>query len=157
MTEAGQQRDLVGLELHPGAAPGPQPAAGQGAANVVGGHLHMGGDEVKQVSRPDYEQFMGRLGELVAAHGKKLVVWQEAAGSPLPEGTQVQYWTHEFNQDISSWNTSAVTDMGRMFFVASAFNQDLSSWNVANVTSCNQFALGAEVWVLPKPALTCSQ
>lgn len=69
------------------------------ARTTHGEYVHVGGDEVKQVSRPDYEQFMGRLGELVAAHGKKLVVWQEAAGSPLPQGTQVQYWTHEFNQD----------------------------------------------------------
>lgn len=69
------------------------------ARTTHGEYLHVGGDEVKQVSRPEYEQFMGRLGELVAAHGKKLVVWQEAAGSPLPQGTQVQYWTHEFNQD----------------------------------------------------------
>ncbi len=39
-----------------------------------------------------------------------------------------------FNKDISSWNTTLVTDMYGMFSI-SAFNQDISSWNTANVTT----------------------
>merc|ERR1719335_1088303 len=53
-----------------------------------------------------------------------------------------------FNQDLSRWDTAAVTDMwgmfsgnagavtdmGAMFSSASAFNHDLSSWNTAAVT-----------------------
>ena len=35
-----------------------------------------------------------------------------------------------FNQDISSWNTAAVTDMRDMFVDATAFNQNLSGWCV---------------------------
>lgn len=62
-----------------------------------------------------------------------------------------------FNQDISGWDTSAVTDMYQMFRGASAFNQDLSTWNVTKVTECERFSVGASGWMLPKPALTCSQ
>ena len=40
-----------------------------------------------------------------------------------------------FNQDISSWDVSNVTDMSVMFFGASSFNQDISSWDVSNVTT----------------------
>jgi surface protein len=40
-----------------------------------------------------------------------------------------------FDQSLSSWNTSSVTDMSYMFADASAFNQSLSSWNVSLVTS----------------------
>jgi surface protein len=40
-----------------------------------------------------------------------------------------------FNQDISDWDTSSVTNMNGMFEGASAFNQSLSSWNVSLVTS----------------------
>jgi surface protein len=41
----------------------------------------------------------------------------------------------KFNQDISSWDTSKVTDMKSMFYNASVFNQDISGWNTSNVTN----------------------
>ena len=40
-----------------------------------------------------------------------------------------------FNQDISSWDVSSVTDMEYMFIDAAAFNQDIGSWDVSNVTN----------------------
>ena len=39
-----------------------------------------------------------------------------------------------FNQDISNWDVSSVTDMSYMFCGAKAFNQDISSWDVSSVT-----------------------
>ena len=35
-----------------------------------------------------------------------------------------------FNQDISSWDVSNVTDMAEMFADNQFIRQDLSSWNV---------------------------
>lgn len=40
-----------------------------------------------------------------------------------------------FNQDISSWDTSNVTEMVSMFNSASAFNQDISFWDVSSVNT----------------------
>ena len=40
-----------------------------------------------------------------------------------------------FNQDISSWDVSNVTNMGSMFYFNTAFNQDISSWDVSSVTN----------------------
>ena len=43
---------------------------------------------------------------------------------------------HEhFNQDLSSWDVSNVTNMYGMFENATSFNQDLSAWDVSNVTN----------------------
>ena len=39
-----------------------------------------------------------------------------------------------FNQDLSGWNVSKVTNMSVMFFNAQAFNQNLSRWDVSKVT-----------------------
>ena len=41
----------------------------------------------------------------------------------------------DFNEDISSWDTSSVQNMNNMFTYATAFNGDLSNWNVSSVTS----------------------
>jgi surface protein len=45
--------------------------------------------------------------------------------------------TFAFNQKIGNWNTSKVTDMGQMFFVARAFNQNIGSWDTSKVTNMN--------------------
>ena len=44
--------------------------------------------------------------------------------------------TRDFNQDISTWDVSNVTDM-RGMFNTSSFNQDIGTWNVSNVTDMN--------------------
>ena len=51
-----------------------------------------------------------------------------------------------FNQDISSWDVSKVTDMNHMFNGASSFNQDLSSWDVNNVTDMAYMFSGASAF-----------
>ncbi len=43
----------------------------------------------------------------------------------------------KFNQDISNWDTSNVTNMSHMFSSAESFNQDISNWSVSNVNTMN--------------------
>ena len=40
-----------------------------------------------------------------------------------------------FNGDISSWDTSSVTEMGLLFYDASAFNQPIGNWDTSSVTN----------------------
>ena len=49
----------------------------------------------------------------------------------------------EFDDDISRWDTSAVTDMSQMFEGAVAFNQDIGSWDTSSVTDMSQMFEGA--------------
>ncbi|MEM6297146.1 MAG: BspA family leucine-rich repeat surface protein, partial [Bacteroidota bacterium] len=53
------------------------------------------------------------------------------------------------NQDISTWNTSAVTNMSAMFLYARAFNQDISSWNTSAVTTMSFMFFGASAFNQP--------
>ena len=61
--------------------------------------------------------------------------------STLPSGiNNLSYMfqgASQFNQDISTWNTSNLTDTNYMFYLAIKFNHNLSNWDVGNITSAN--------------------
>ena len=44
-----------------------------------------------------------------------------------------------FNQDLSEWDVSGVTDMNSMFDYAGSFNQDISHWDVSSVTDMREY------------------
>lgn len=45
------------------------------------------------------------------------------------------FYRSSFNNDISGWDTSSITNMSHMFQGASAFNQPIENWDVSNVTN----------------------
>lgn len=53
-----------------------------------------------------------------------------------------------FNQDISHWDVSKVTNMQNMFR-GTAFNQPLNSWNVGNVTNMSEMFMDAKSFNQP--------
>ena len=55
---------------------------------------------------------------------------------------------------MPNWDVSSVTDMEGMFMRAGAFNQDLSDWSVSNVTDCEYFNYETPQWTLPQPNFT---
>ena len=50
-----------------------------------------------------------------------------------------------FNENISAWDVSSVTDMQQMFYYASAFNQPLNNWDVSSVTFVGYIFEGAVI------------
>ena len=48
-----------------------------------------------------------------------------------------------FDQDISEWVTSRVTNMEGLFWDASAFNQPIGAWDVSSVTNMKGMFYGA--------------
>ncbi|NNF57428.1 MAG: family 20 glycosylhydrolase [Rhodothermaceae bacterium] len=62
------------------------------AARTPGAWFHIGGDEVQTLSHEQYATFVQRAEALVAAHGKRLVGWDEIAGVPLQPGATLQLW-----------------------------------------------------------------
>jgi len=51
-----------------------------------------------------------------------------------------------FNGDLSGFNTSAVTDMSRMFYGAAAFNGDLSGFDTSAVIDKMDMFSGATAY-----------
>ena len=45
------------------------------------------------------------------------------------------YRAISFNQDLSLWDVSKVSDMNGMFFIVSVFDKELSEWNICGVTN----------------------
>ncbi len=64
---------------------------------------------------------------------------QDISSWDVSNVTEMDYFFYgtSFNQDISSWDVSSVTNMTSMFTRASSFNQDIGSWDVSSVSEMN--------------------
>ncbi|MDP3644241.1 MAG: beta-N-acetylhexosaminidase [Bacteroidota bacterium] len=62
------------------------------AVLTPGEYLHIGGDESHATKIEDYIPFMNRVQDMVIAHGKKVLAWDEIALATLKPNTVVQYW-----------------------------------------------------------------
>lgn len=62
-----------------------------------GPYLHIGGDESHVTRLADYIPFINRVQDIVAAHGKQVIGWDEIALATLKPNTIVQYWARADN------------------------------------------------------------
>jgi hexosaminidase len=65
---------------------------GELASLTPGPYLHIGGDEVKTLSEEQYAGFVERVQQIVRAHGKRAIGWQEIIKAKLLPTTAAQYW-----------------------------------------------------------------
>ena len=70
---------------------------GELAALTPGEYLHIGGDESHATKIEDYIPFINRVQDIVIAHGKKVLGWDEIALSTLKPNTIAQYWAKAEN------------------------------------------------------------
>ena len=59
-----------------------------------GPYFHLGGDESHATLKEDFISFVNRSQQIVLAHGKKPIGWEEIAQTTLQPGTTVQYWSN---------------------------------------------------------------
>ncbi|MDA3821751.1 MAG: beta-N-acetylhexosaminidase [Bacteroidales bacterium] len=78
-----------------------------------GPYFHIGGDESHVTKLPDYIYFVDRVKEIVKAHGKTLVGWDEISHGALSEGDVAQYWS-------SSENALRATTKGAKLIISPA-------------------------------------
>ena len=69
-----------------------------------------------------------------AAFNQDISSWDVSNVTDMHGMFAIDDFQSSFNQDISNWDVSNVTDMGGMFMEGD-FNQDISSWDVSNVTN----------------------
>ena len=81
----------------------------------------------------------------VAEDWSKTVLLSDSGSGAVTDLSRLMY-NIMFNQDISHWDTSKVTDMSDMFSGASVFNQNISNWNTSNVTSMRGMFARASVF-----------
>jgi hexosaminidase len=62
------------------------------AAMTPGPYIHLGGDEVEELTAEQYAAFVGRMQETVTRHGKTMIGWDEIGRAPLRRGTIAQMW-----------------------------------------------------------------
>jgi len=49
----------------------------------------------------------------------------------------------DFNDNISNWDVSNVTNMNSMFYMANEFNQPIGNWDVSKVTNMGKMFYGS--------------
>ena len=62
------------------------------AAMTPGPYLHIGGDEAAVTKKEDYIVFINRFQEMVKAHGKQMIGWEDIAQADIGAPTLAQHW-----------------------------------------------------------------
>ena len=67
-----------------------------------GPYIHLGGDESHATKKDDFIKFVNKSQEIVLAHGKRPIGWEEIAQGTLQPGTIVQYWSNAEHATVAA-------------------------------------------------------
>jgi hexosaminidase len=71
-----------------------------------GPYIHLGGDESHATKKEDFIKFVTKSQQIVLAHGKKPIGWEEISQGTLQPGTIVQYWSNAEHARTAAKNGS---------------------------------------------------
>ena len=74
---------------------------GELAAITPGPYIHIGGDESHSTKREDYIPFINKVQDIVLAHGKKVLGWDDIAIASLKPGVVAQHWANVKNAKMA--------------------------------------------------------
>ena len=74
---------------------------GELAALTPGPYIHIGGDESHSTKREDYIPFINKVQDIVLAHGKKVLGWDDIAIASLKPGVVAQHWANVKNANMA--------------------------------------------------------
>ena len=72
------------------------------AAVTPGAEIHLGGDEVEELTPAEYARFVERAQRVVEAAGKRYVGWDDVAEADLAPGAVVQVWRPQVPAVVAS-------------------------------------------------------
>jgi hexosaminidase len=70
---------------------------GELSSITPGPWIHIGGDESHATKKEDYIPFESKVQQIVKAHGKQVIGWDEIALSTIQPNTVAQYWSNAGN------------------------------------------------------------
>jgi hexosaminidase len=99
---------------------------GEIAAMSPGPWFHIGGDESHATPKKDYLPFIEKAQKIVAAHGKKVIGWDEISQTPLQPGTMVQYWANAKNAQLAvKKGAKVILSPGSRCYLDMKYNKDI--------------------------------
>jgi hexosaminidase len=71
------------------------------AALTPGPYIHIGGDESNSTKKEDYIPFINRVQEIVLAHGKQVIGWDDISIASLKPNVVAQHWANVKNANMA--------------------------------------------------------
>jgi hexosaminidase len=71
------------------------------AALTPGPYIHIGGDESHSTKREDYIPFINKVQDIVLAHGKQVLGWDDVAIASLKPNVVAQHWANVKNANMA--------------------------------------------------------
>ncbi len=135
------------------------------AALTPGPYLHIGGDEAHSTETSDYIRFVERVQQIVAAHNKVMIGWEEISQTTLTPTTVAQHWHSDQAQAaVQQGNAVILSPASRVYLdmkydadtplgldwagkvnVRAAYDWDPAT-QVVGVTESDMLGIEAAVW-----------